>query len=50
LVMILDEEPTPADERKELAIKPKGMGCYHSGRSDVSQNAQIFLRKHNPDK
>jgi hypothetical protein len=44
LVMILDEEPIIADDRYDSPPKPRGMGRYRSGRSDVSQNAEILLR------
>lgn len=44
LVMILDEEPIIEDEQYGSPPKPKGMGRYHSGRKDVSENAELFLR------
>ena len=48
LVMILDEEPITApvteSDQHDSPPKPKGMGRHHSGRSDVSQNAEILLR------
>lgn len=41
LVMIVDEEPISKENQQDSRPKPKGMGRYHSGRSDVSQNAEI---------
>jgi hypothetical protein len=38
ILTILDEAPTDHDKPKDAPPKPKGMGRYHSGRSDVSQN------------
>jgi hypothetical protein len=44
IVTILDEAPMGHHERKDAPPKPKGMGRYHSGRSDVSQNAKTLVR------
>lgn len=44
LVMILDEEPISGDDQHG-STKPKGMGRYHSGRSDISRNAKELLKK-----
>lgn len=44
LVTILDEEPIIEDDQHDSPPKPKGMGRYHSGRSDVSQNAELLRR------
>lgn len=45
LVMILDEEPLNIRyEGHDLPLKPEGMGRYRSGRSDISENAETFLK------
>ncbi len=48
VVTILDEDPVTApiteEDQHDSPPKPKGMGRHHSGRSDVSQNAEILIR------
>jgi len=43
-VILLGQEPPHGEKISQKTPRiPKGAGCYHSGRSDISQRAEELL-------